>query len=573
MRCSHLALATFGLASSALAQDPRAPLFIDPNAGAFTPSIASDGDLTAVFVPDSGDLRVYVADGRALSFSAQVSVVTGSPSFVGIRSDIERSPLVSGNSIYAIWQDNRNDNGSAPSENDLFLARSIDGGSSFSTEIAIPKGSPEGTGALRNFETRVAPGDPDLIYVLQTVDPGNADEQLWLAVSEDGGLSFLEAVLVTQGSRGDVDEIGFDVDGDNVYVAWVDDRSGGTDDLFFQKSTDRGQSWASIDRIIDGTGYGVGDVSDNVEVEVAGDKVVVAWGEEDSGDGNEILHVTVSNDAGETFGPVLTIGGYTPVVDDVDGVDLEVAPDGRIYVTWEDNRGGGDEIYLWASGDDGVTSTETRLSLNTGAAFPQVVVADDANNLGHVFVQWIEDVGSDDEVFAALSDDGGLTFEAPVRLSPVGTDADFAFASYNPLYNNFVVVNEQEGGSGDEALVTGFRGQTLTVSGFAAGPSTLTFELEGFPTTDTLGVVVGALSLGTLPLPEAAQRDLGLSIDALTNVTLSAPPIALSGGAGISGGVPINLPSGLSFNFAALSISVDPSNLIGELTDVVTVTN
>jgi hypothetical protein len=576
MRPPLLALAVVATSGAAHAQNAREPIAIDPGAGTFAPAIASDGDLSAVLVCDFGDVRISTSDGRGTAWTTPVSITSGAASFSSTRSDNERMLAVVGNTIYAVWLDNRNDDGSSPAENDLFLAVSTDGGATFAPEITVPKGFPAGTGAVRDFRFRVAPGTggaPDTLYVLQTVDPASDDEKLFIATSTDGGASFLPAVEVPQGSRGDVDEFGVAVDGDDVYVAWVDDRSGGTDDLFFQKSDDAGQTWESIDRIIDGTGYGVGDVADLVDVEVAGSKVAVAWGEEDSGTGGEILHLTVSNDGGDTFGPVLTLGGYTPEVDDVDGVDLEMAADGRIYLAWEDDRTGSDEVYVLFTDDDGATVTENKVSIGTNAAFPQLVLATDADNTEQVFVQWTEDVGSDDELYGAVSFDAGLTFGTPVRLSPVGSDNDFGYAAYNPLYNNFLAVYEQNPTGGDETFVGGLRPQSLDVSGVVPGPTSLTFDLSGFPTTDLFGALLGSQSAGSLALPEVAARNTGLTFDALTDLTLTFPFIPLSGGTGSTTPIPANVPAGTTFLFSAVSIAPSVGIVtFGELTDVETVT-
>ncbi|MHC4261435.1 MAG: sialidase family protein [Planctomycetota bacterium] len=577
MRFTTTTLSVLALSAAASAQTARDLVSVEPGAGTFTPAIASDGDLSAILITDSGDVRISTSDGRGLTWSTPVSITSGGASFSSTRNNHERMLAVVGNSIYAVWQDNRNDDGVSPAENDLFLAVSNDGGATFAPEIVIPKGAPAGTGALRNFRLRVAPGEggnPDLVYVLQSIDPSTVDEELYLTVSIDGGGSFLPAVLVPQGGAGDVDEIAFDVDGDNVYVAFVDDRAGtGFDDLYFQRSTDRGQTWQPTDASIDGTGPGLGDVADTqVDVVVQGSKVAVCWAEEDSGTGNEILHLTVSNDSGVTFGPVYDIGGYTPVTHDVDVPTMVMTEGGRIYIVWEDNRTGSDRVYVAATDDDGATFTESEVSLADNAAFPQIIAREGSET--QVFVQWTEDVGTDDELFGTYSVDGGASFGTPARLTPVGTDSDFGFAAVNPLYNNFLVVTEQENTLGsDETNVGGFRGQDLDIGGFNAGMTVITLGLENYDSpavAGSFGAILGSASTGDLLLPEAATRNLGITFDAVTNLTLSLP-FTTPNGPGLA--VSADLPAGLTWSFVGIGIGTGSGALFGDITDVVTVSN
>ena len=589
-----IALAAVALGGVAFAQNPRDSFPIEPGAGTFTPAVATDADNSVVVITDSGDVRVSTSDGRGTAWSTPTSITSGIATFTSTNNSNERSVVMRGSNVYVVWQDNRNDDGVSPAENDLFLAVSTDGGATFGPEVVVPKSVAPGTGALRNFRVRVtfdvgkkADSTGDTLYILQSVDVTGSDpqEQLWLAATNDRGTSFTLS-QVTQGVAGDVDEIGFDAIGSEVYVAWVDDRAGtGFDDLYFQRSLDSGVTWELTDMSIDGTGAGLGDVADNVDVVaiqaglkdaefgVIGNKVAVAWAEEDSGTGNEILHLTVSNDGGASFGPVRDIGNYTPVTDDVDGVDMDGAPDGTLYITWEDNRGGSDEVYVASTIDDGATFTENKVSIAANAAFPQVVVATDFNNLGQALVSWTEDVGADDEAYAAITTDGGTTWDAGVRLSPVGTDNDFTRVRYNPLYNNFLAVWEQEDSlsGADETYVGGLRPQTIVANGLDLVSGSVSFDLSNFPLDDTDGYAAVALNPGLLPLP-VDGRITGLANDPILALSLSLPAIPLVGGDGSSIPVGVTPPAGVSFTFIGVSIQMSGGVIWGELSDSQTVT-
>jgi hypothetical protein len=102
------------------------------------------------------------------------------------------------------------------------------------------------------------------------------------------------------------------VTGDNIYIAWWNGTAGEPDvqtDVMFRVSTDGGQIFG--DRI----NLSNSSDADSWRVEIAGegDTVVVSWWE--TNQTSDVSVARVSNDGGETFGPLLmlaangTIGG------------------------------------------------------------------------------------------------------------------------------------------------------------------------------------------------------------------------------------------------------------------------
>ena len=95
------------------------------------------------------------------------------------------------------------------------------------------------------------------------------------------------------------------VTGENVYVAWWNGTAGLPDvqtDIMFRASTDGGQTFG--DRInLSNTA-----TADSADVEIHGeaDTVIVSWWE--TNQTSDIPVARVSNDAGETFGPLLMLG-------------------------------------------------------------------------------------------------------------------------------------------------------------------------------------------------------------------------------------------------------------------------
>jgi hypothetical protein len=91
--------------------------------------------------------------------------------------------------------------------------------------------------------------------------------------------------------------------GDNVYVAWWSNNTiNGNNEVLFRMSADSGASFS--DKInLSNTND---SESERVELDSDGESVIVTWWETNETD--EIPIMRVSNDNGETFGPILGLG-------------------------------------------------------------------------------------------------------------------------------------------------------------------------------------------------------------------------------------------------------------------------
>jgi hypothetical protein len=89
------------------------------------------------------------------------------------------------------------------------------------------------------------------------------------------------------------------ITGDNVYVAWWTNETG-NDEVLFRASTDAGQTFEDKINLSNTT-----DASTRVEIDSDADSVVVTWWETNATADTPLMRV--SNDNGETFGPLLSL--------------------------------------------------------------------------------------------------------------------------------------------------------------------------------------------------------------------------------------------------------------------------
>ena len=91
--------------------------------------------------------------------------------------------------------------------------------------------------------------------------------------------------------------------GDNVYVAWwSNNTANGNNEVLFRVSSDGGASFSDKVNLSNTND----SESERVELDSDGESVIVTWWETNETD--EIPNMRVSNDNGDTFGPILKLG-------------------------------------------------------------------------------------------------------------------------------------------------------------------------------------------------------------------------------------------------------------------------
>jgi hypothetical protein len=232
--------------------------------------------------------------------------------------------------IYVVWQDYRNDLPSiVPSNSDIYLAKSTDGGDSFGPGIRV------------NDDLSLAPQvDPDIavnkngeVYIVwadyRNDQPGGeADWDIFFAKSSDGGESFEDNIMVSHDetySSQSNPKLATD-NSSNIYVVWGDQRPGPGDEsgnykIYFSKSTNGGYSFGP-DKFIKGGPAGASIVADDNKIYII---YVFGWG-----------NLIYSEDEGETFTEPIFV---TPTNDFSPRLALD--NQSNIYLVWADYRESG----------------------------------------------------------------------------------------------------------------------------------------------------------------------------------------------------------------------------------------
>jgi hypothetical protein len=329
----------------------------------------------------SSDIYFARSTNGGVSFSAPIQINDNPPQtayaegafpFVGADGD-----------VYVCWYD-AYFRGHEPGS--LYVDKSTNGGATFGTDIKVaniltpPLYTFGNTGfKAKSFASAAGdPSDPEKLYVTYISDPdGYFDRRV------DNGKP---PVVPSGGSMSDRPTI--NRNGNYVYMAWEDYRNPGTSDIYFNRSTDNGQSWQVPDiGPLDNGDIPGGSASNEVKLSSSGNYVYAVWQDcrlpagvhiyfNSSWDNGQTWqldqHIDGSATATSTYPSIASIGSY-------------------VYVAWQDDRAGtgNDDIYFTRSTDSGKSwMAPVRIDLGDGAganasAYPRL-----ACQGSHVYCMW-----------------------------------------------------------------------------------------------------------------------------------------------------------------------------------------
>jgi hypothetical protein len=128
------------------------------------------------------------------------------------------------------------------------------------------------------------------------------------------------------------------------------------------------------------------------------------------------LRYVRSRDGGRTWDAPVTVTDDSTVFGEHNFQSLHVGPDGAVYVSWLDGRGGKSAAYVTHSTDGGATWAANRRIEPRGEACPCCRTAVATANDGTLYVAWRKLFpGSIRDIVVARSTDRGATWSEPVR--------------------------------------------------------------------------------------------------------------------------------------------------------------
>ena len=302
--------------------------------------------------------------------------------------------------------------------NSLFVARSTDGGQTFSEPVLATGDKP--VHVLPIERPAIAIGQDGHVGIAWLeMPPDFHGAKIWYAASEDGGATFKPGQLVADEPDGEVAMVQVALDkARNPILAWLNGSK-----LKFARSFDQGFTFSETASIGDGSCECCQPQSF-----VTGENIHIAYRSlepgNDKGDIRDIV-MTHSEDGGQTFQPVTRVSDthwYLPACP-IAGPSLAIH-EGTFYIAWMDGRSeppgtfSRGDIWLASSHDGGKTfSRNIRINpdQSTHHTLPSVAIGPG----GRIHIAWEAQASDTREAFLyyTTSDDGGQTFALPQTIA------------------------------------------------------------------------------------------------------------------------------------------------------------
>ena len=316
--------------------------------------------------------------------------------------------------VHVFWSDN------TPGYPGIYYKRSTNAGLSWAPALRL-------TGTVgTSTRPAIAVDSSDGLHLVWSCDaPGNAE--IYYGKSTDEGATWTRGRRLTWNSgNSSAPAIAVDSSG-SIHVVWEDDNSG-TGEIYYQKSTDGGETWTSKKRLTWNPGL---SYEPAISVDASGNPQI-AW--VDGMTGNWEIYFRKGAGGGSTWPTSRRLsdtsgGSYAP--------SMAAYSAGNIQVFWSDDTPGNYEVYQTRTTDGGASWTiSQRMTWTSGESWWPANAFDSSNGLHLV---WYDATPGNFEIYYGKSTDGGAVWTKARRITwTSGYSADPAVAA-DPAANLHVV--------------------------------------------------------------------------------------------------------------------------------------
>ncbi|UCG70011.1 MAG: exo-alpha-sialidase [Thermoplasmata archaeon] len=297
--------------------------------------------------------------------------------------------------LYVVWEDDRN------GDSDIYFAKSTDGGQTWTNPNKKVNIDTAGDG-FPNMDQNtpcIAVDSEGTIYVAWTDDRWD-DTDIYFAKSTNGGVDWTNPnVRINTDSTSTTQRnptIAVDSEG-VIYIAWQDQITGDYD-IHFARSTDGGGNWTKPSVKVNSDTSSREQNNPSIAVDSSG-TIFLVW--QDNRWNNYDIYYAKSTNGGTSWThPNIKINSDTGSARQYNP-SLAVSYTGTLYAAWHDYRNANADIYFAYSTNQGENWTHPNLRVNQPPTDTQHVPAIAVGINGPVYVAWQDDRGGFDDIYSA----------------------------------------------------------------------------------------------------------------------------------------------------------------------------
>jgi len=290
-------------------------------------------------------------------------------------SGLSRNPAMASDSagdIHLVWQD------STPGNLEIYYKRSMDGGATWGAARRL-------TWSFYSQQPSIAADSSGGIHLVwQGYTLEYAD--IYYKRSTDGGSTWSVTKKLTWSGMCTYPDIAAG-SSDTVQLVWTD-GSPGNSEIYYKKSTDGGTAWSAAHRLT----WTSGESYYPALATVSSGDIHVVWS--DKTPGNREVYYKRSTDGGGTWSAAKRLSWTTDISE---CPEIAIDSGNTVHIVWGENPLVNAEIYYKSSPDGGATwSAITRLTWNSGdSRLPAIAIGSDDS----VYIVWEDDTPGNNEIY------------------------------------------------------------------------------------------------------------------------------------------------------------------------------
>ena len=298
----------------------------------------------------------------------------------------------SSDNIYIVWQESVGSYGTT--NYDIFFKKSNDNGDNFGSPINLSDNA-----GFSEHPQIASVGN--LIYVVW-VDDSSGEREIMFSKSSDSGKTFSNSIVISRNSMNPY-HVELAAEGQNVYVVWNSFGMETSNIILLSKSNDAGKTFGELTEI------GVGDMETYPKIAANAHEYYIAWDRRDN-KATEIVLIKGHKDF--KMDNVTQLGKLNN--EGIDGGESQVAVDAdHVIVSWASNIPVDKKyIYISSSMNKGNSFTNNIPLSSTNSSNVENVLIDD-----NLYVVWQDNIDGNQEIFYTKSNTNGTSIYKSINVS------------------------------------------------------------------------------------------------------------------------------------------------------------
>jgi hypothetical protein len=298
----------------------------------------------------------------------------------------------SSDNIYIVWQESVGSYGTT--NYDIFFKKSNDNGDNFGSPINLSDNA-----GFSEHPQIASVGN--LIYVVW-VDDSSGEREIMFSKSSDSGKTFSNSIVISRNSMSPY-HVELAAEGQNVYVVWNSFGMETSNIILLSKSNDAGKTFGELTEI------GVGDMETYPKIAANADEYYITWDRSDN-KATEILLIKGHKDF--KMDNITQLGKLNN--DGIDGGESQVAVDAdHVIVSWASNIPVDKKyVYISSSMNKGNSFTNNIPLSSTNSSNVENIFIDD-----NLYVVWQDNIDGNQEIFYTKSNANGTSIYKSINVS------------------------------------------------------------------------------------------------------------------------------------------------------------